>query len=116
MPEEVGTTRPYKHATANDIQVGGSHYKSKAVQHWDYAAQLPYLDGQVSKYVDRHQQKNKFQDLLKAEHYLHKMMEIYYSKEYAEHTATQGRKAALALLGITELEVLQILAHRGETK
>lgn len=70
---------------ANEKQVGGLHYKARMVQHWDYACQLPYLDGQVSKYVDRHSDKGGFQDLLKAEHYLHKMMEVYYPEEYAAH-------------------------------
>lgn len=99
---------------ANTVQVGGNHYKGRTVQHWDYAAQLPYLDGQVSKYVDRHQQKNKLQDLLKAEHYLHKMMEVYYAKEYAQHLATQGRAAALKLLGLTEEDMLRFLAKEKQ--
>jgi hypothetical protein len=72
-------------SSVNDIQIGGGHYKKRTVQHWDYACQLPYLDGQISKYVDRHQSKNGFQDLLKAEHYLHKAMEYYYPIEYADH-------------------------------
>lgn len=66
--------------SVNDTQFGGSHYK-RAIQHWDYAKQLPYLDGQVSKYVDRHRQKNGAEDLKKAMHYLQKIMEDEYQME-----------------------------------
>ena len=79
--------------SANDEQVGGSHYKRRKIQHWDYAAQLPYLDGQVSKYIDRHEEKGGFQDLLKAQHYLTKMMEHYYPEEYKAHMAAQIKLA-----------------------
>jgi hypothetical protein len=51
--------------------------------HWDYAAGLPYLDAQVSKYVDRHQAKGGFDDLLKALSYLEKTMLHYYPQQYA---------------------------------
>lgn len=86
--------------SANQVQVGGSHYKSRQVQHWDYAAQLPYLDGQVSKYVDRHQQKGGLQDLLKAEHYLHKAMEYYYPEEYAAHLDKMLRDGASSTIPV----------------
>lgn len=75
--------------SANDTQVGGSHYRRRRVQHWDYACQLPYLDGQVSKYIDRHQEKKGFEDLLKSQHYLIKMMEHYYPREYEEYLEKQ---------------------------
>jgi cytochrome c553 len=80
-------------------QVGGDHYaKGRAVcphchgalQHWDYAAGLPYLIGQISKYTDRHLEKNGFQDLLKAQSYLTKAMLFYYPEEYAKHQIAEA--------------------------
>jgi hypothetical protein len=79
-------------------QVGGSHYNKKSkcphcsgiIQHWDYAAGLPYLDAQISKYIDRHQDKNGFQDLLKAQSYLTKAMLFYYPEEYAQHQIAEA--------------------------
>lgn len=66
--------------SANDRQVAGSHYNGGTVQHWDYAVQAlrnRYLEGQISKYVMRHRKKNGEQDLLKAEHFLDKLIEEY---------------------------------------
>lgn len=113
MPEKLEDKPGFKVGTvpsANDIQVGGNHYQGGKIQHWDWAAQLPYLEGNATKYISRHTKKNGLQDLLKAEHYLHKMMEVYYAKEYANHVATQGRVAALKLLGLTEEDMLHFAA------
>jgi len=65
---------------ANDIQFGGDHYKGQKVEHWDYAHELPYLEGTATKYIARHAKKNKLQDLLKAGHYLRKIIELRSSK------------------------------------
>lgn len=42
-------------STANDIQVGGQHYKVKTIQPWDYIAAngLGYFDCNIVKYVTR---------------------------------------------------------------
>lgn len=63
--------------SANDTQVGGAHYKSKAIQPWDYIVsnRLGYLEGNIVKYVSRWQDKNGVQDLEKARHYLDKLVE-----------------------------------------
>jgi hypothetical protein len=68
---------------ANDQQVGGSHYKGKAyyqgheLQHWDLVKifEWDYFQAQVIKYVMRYKDKNGGQDLLKAMHFLEKMLE-----------------------------------------
>lgn len=62
--------------SANDTQVGGSHY-AKAIQPWDYiiANNIGYLEGNIIKYVTRYKDKNGLQDLLKAQHYLKKLIE-----------------------------------------
>ena len=64
--------------SANDKQVGGSHYRAQ-VQHWDMVAdhQLNYFEGQITKYVMRARKKNGKQDLEKAMHFLEKYLEVY---------------------------------------
>lgn len=63
---------------ANDIQEGGSHYKTKAIQPWDYivANNIGYLEGNVIKYVSRWKDKAGVGDLKKARHYLDKLIEL----------------------------------------
>jgi hypothetical protein len=66
--------------SAYEKQVGGEHYNVRRIQHWDYviANQMPYLDAQAFKYIDRHARKNGKQDLQKAIHFIEKMIETYY--------------------------------------
>ena len=63
---------------ADDMQVGGNHYKDKSIQPWDYiiANDLGYLEGNVVKYVSRWKNKNGIEDLKKAQHYLAKLLEV----------------------------------------
>lgn len=65
--------------SANEKQVGGSHYR-EALQHWDIivANNIPYLEAMALKYIMRHRRKNGKQDLEKAMHFLEKMVETYY--------------------------------------
>ena len=62
---------------ANNVQVGGTHYKDKSIQPWDYIVQnnIPYLEGNIIKYVSRWRDKGGMDDLLKAQHYLSKLIE-----------------------------------------
>lgn len=65
--------------SANERQVGGSHYKrSGKLQHWDLMAECKadYFQGQITKYTDRHKSKNGRQDLEKALHFAEKWHEI----------------------------------------
>ena len=65
-------------AAANARQVGGAHYKDKAIQPWDFIAsnKLGYLEGNIIKYVSRWQDKGGIDDLRKARHYLDKLIEV----------------------------------------
>ena len=74
-PEEE---EAFKQMEANATQVGGQHYKSKAIQPWDYIASnnLGYLEGNVVKYVSRWKDKGGVEDLKKAQHYLAKLIEV----------------------------------------
>jgi len=68
--------------TANEVQVGGEHYKTKDIQPWDaiHAWGLGFFSGNVVKYVARHREKNGVEDLKKARHYLDKLIEIMEAK------------------------------------
>ena len=68
--------------SANTTQVGGDHYKSKAVQPWEAMQSCMsseefcgYLRGNVIKYMMRCQDKGGVEDVLKAQHYLTKLIE-----------------------------------------
>ena len=63
---------------ANKMQVGGSHYILKSIQPWDaiVAWNCSFLDGNVIKYVVRFREKGGIDDLLKARHYLEKLIEV----------------------------------------
>ena len=63
--------------SANEIQVGGSHYQ-KPIQTWDFIAanNIGFFEGNVIKYVSRWKDKNGLEDLKKAQHYLTKLIEL----------------------------------------
>ena len=68
---------------ATERQVGGDHYKSLKIQPIEYidANNLPYLEGNVVKYVTRHASKNGVQDIDKAIHYLELIKQMRYSED-----------------------------------
>jgi hypothetical protein len=69
-------------AAPNAIQIGGSHYKNKSIQPWDYIVQneIPYLEGNIIKYISRWRDKGGLDDLRKAQHYLSKLIETETNK------------------------------------
>jgi hypothetical protein len=69
-------------STANEIQIGGDHYKEKTIQPWDFIAanQLGYFEGNIVKYVSRWRDKGGINDLKKARHYLDKLIELSETK------------------------------------
>lgn len=79
--QELKDNTGKQESTANGHQVGSDHYQT-AIQTWDYiqANGIPYLDGNVIKYVSRHAKKNGKEDLLKAKHYIDKIIEVHYEK------------------------------------
>jgi hypothetical protein len=77
--ELLKTMKEFEQATkANDVQVAGTHYKSKSIQPWDYIVgnNLGYLEGNIVKYVSRWKDKGGVDDLKKARHYLDKLIEV----------------------------------------
>lgn len=63
-----------------DHQEGGNHYKKMAIQPIDfiYFNDIPFIEGNIIKYLLRYKKKNGLEDLKKAKHYL----EILIEKEY----------------------------------
>lgn len=71
---------PLPAKTPLDQQIGGDHYKSMKIQPVEFisANNIPYLEGNVIKYVCRHGTKNGEADLDKAIHYLQLLKELRY--------------------------------------
>ena len=69
--------------SANNHQIGGNHYKGKAIQPWDYiiANNLGYLEGNVVKYISRWRDKGGIDDLRKVVHYAEKLIEVATKEE-----------------------------------
>lgn len=67
--------------SALNTQEGGSHYKILKIQPIEYihANNIGYLEGNVIKYVTRHESKNGVEDINKAIHYLQLIKELKYS-------------------------------------
>lgn len=69
--------------SANQTQVGGTHYTAKAIQPWE-AMQAwmteeefcGFLRGNCLKYLVRYKDKGGVEDLRKARHYLDKLIEM----------------------------------------
>ena len=61
-----------------DVQVDGNHYKQMKIQPVEYihANGIPYLEGNVIKYVSRWRNKNGMADLEKAKHYIELLIEL----------------------------------------
>jgi hypothetical protein len=78
--------------SANDKQVGGTHYGGGSRQHWDLVAefQLDYFQGQITKYVMRWRKKNGIEDLKKAAHFLEKYIELEEKAKLADTMAKQA--------------------------
>ena len=69
---------PLPPATANEHQVGGDHYRGRAMQPWDIieAWGLDFFEGSVLGYLLRRKPGVKrVDDLRKARHYLDKCIE-----------------------------------------
>lgn len=64
--------------SALDVQVAGDHYKAMAIQpvQFIHANNIPYLEGNVIKYVSRWRSKGGVADLEKARHYIDLLIEL----------------------------------------
>ena len=66
-----------------DTQVGGNHYQKYKIQPVEFIMKnnVPYVEGNVIKYVMRFRDKNGLEDLLKARQYL----DMLIAAEYPNH-------------------------------
>lgn len=64
-------------------QVGGSHYKDLKIQpvEYNHANNIPYMEGNVIKYVTRWRAKGGIKDLEKARHYIDLLIELEQKQE-----------------------------------
>lgn len=69
---------PEEPTNALNSQVGGSHYKDLKIQpvQFIHANNIPFLEGNVIKYVCRWKVKNGIKDLEKAKHYIELLLEM----------------------------------------
>lgn len=63
-------------------QVGGAHYKKYAIQPSQFINKnkILFAEGNIIKYICRHQDKGKKEDLLKAIQYIEMIIERDYSE------------------------------------
>ena len=64
--------------TPSNTQVGGDHYKKHPIQPVEYITKngIPYIEGNIIKYVTRWRDKGGITDLEKARHYLNMLIEF----------------------------------------
>lgn len=78
-------------------QEGGDHYKLRPIQPIEYSERngLSMCQGNIVKYITRHKEKNKVEDLAKVVHYA--LLESYFV--YGESGSTELKDKILKLLG-----------------
>lgn len=65
-------------ASALDVQVGGDHYKKLKIQPIEFihANNIPFIEGNIIKYITRWRGKNGVKDLEKVKHYVDLLIEL----------------------------------------
>jgi hypothetical protein len=82
MLEEIARTEGIRLTNALEKQVGGTHYAEMLIQPVEFivANEIGFLEGNIIKYVCRHQVKNGAEDIKKAIHYCELLLEIKYGE------------------------------------
>ena len=77
-PSPVPAPEPEHVATALDVQVGGEHYKKMKIQPVEFihANGIPFIEGNIVKYVVRWREKNGIKDLEKVKHYVDLLIQL----------------------------------------
>jgi len=67
-------------ASPQDRQVGGDHYQIYKIQPTEFihTNSIPFIEGNIIKYVMRHKNKNGVEDLKKARHYIDLLIKLEY--------------------------------------
>jgi len=70
--------------SAKDKQVGGNHYKKMNVEVYEFCMvnNIPFVEGNIIKYVCRYKDKGGLDDLNKAKHYLEMLIESMSEPNY----------------------------------
>lgn len=94
MEAQAETTARMRNALGK--QVGGQHYKDKAIQPVQYihANKIGYFEGNVIKYVTRWRDKNGLADLEKAKHYIELLIELEKANAHQQKEKMSGAPAA----------------------
>jgi len=63
-----------------DEQIGGNHYQIYKIQPTEFihTNSIPFIEGNIIKYVVRHREKNGIEDLKKAKHYIDLLIQLEY--------------------------------------
>ena len=69
--------------SALDVQVGGDHYQRFKIQPIEFIMKndLDFCQGNVIKYICRHDFKNGLEDLKKVKHYVDLLIELKYNQD-----------------------------------
>ncbi len=78
MKDMVKATLEQQQPSALSVQVAGNHYKDMKIQPVEFIHMnnIPYLEGNVIKYVTRWRSKGGLADLEKAKHYIDLLIEL----------------------------------------
>ena len=73
----------YAANNATSEQVGGSHYKDMKIQPIEFIHKnnIPFMEGNIIKYICRHRNKNKAEDIKKVIHYCKLILELEYNEK-----------------------------------
>jgi hypothetical protein len=73
---------PEKPTAALDVQVGGGHYKSFAIQPVEFIQRnkLGFCEGNAIKYLCRHKEKGGAEDIKKVIHYCELLLQLEYGQ------------------------------------
>ena len=60
-----------------ETQIAGQHYKNQKIQPIEYILEnkLPFIEGNIVKYITRWREKGGIEDLKKVKHYVEILME-----------------------------------------
>jgi len=83
--------------SALDKQVGGKHYKEFKIQPIQYitANNIPYIEGNIIKYISRWRDKGGIDDLDKVIHYVELLKEVEVGKSERTHRGEASLKNSL---------------------
>lgn len=85
--------------SALDMQIGGDHYKRFEIQPVEFIVKngLGFIEGNIIKYVCRHEFKGGVNDLHKAMHYIDLLIELKYGDK--KETQTESDTPPDELIG-----------------